>query len=316
MITLSSLEYIFSQFHVLSDENLEFEKDGKSGLSSVYIVNKKYVLRWRALHEKTYNDFSDERGLLSMVFPLLRPICMPDFIKTISGESSFAYRNTLWTMTYFIPGEILCWIDEVSVLNEKNKKTYIQWLHEIQLKTQNLKKHTSHYLFVPWVEERFGTIKTYFSTQEQSFIRDLLFDVSDVPEHETCFVHGDYHPGNIILSGGGKGTIVGLIDLDWCHVGSIYEDLSLIILSFLRDISQEHFIFDEDIIQEVVSFYPWKVDLQKLKKYILLRSVHDISFITWRSEPWANKMETILMDIFKSLYHDLTHNIHYVNNDL
>lgn len=195
---------------------------------------------------------------------------------------------------------MLCWISDVSILTEANKKLYMEWLFEIQQKTKGLKQGKSHYKFISWVEERYRSVQNYFTPEEQWTIQKALSDILGNQEGKTCFVHGDYHPGNILLDTD-KNIITGLIDLDWCHIWSIYEDLSLIILSIIRDISQAHFVYSEATINDLLVFYPWKIDFQKLKKYILLRSVHDLSFFTPRPGGWMEKMKETQLEIIRAI---------------
>lgn len=294
-----NLEFILSQFDIPGNVSMQFEQDGKNGLSFVYFIDKKYVLRWRPLFEKTYEDFANERMILGEITPYIKPIRVPEFFQTKWGEYYFTEENILWSLTLFIPGDTLCGISDVSMLTEANKKLYMEWLFEFQQKTNELKQEKSHYKFISWVEERYRTVQNYFTPEEQWSIQKALSGISR-GEGEMCFVHGDYHPGNILIDTD-KNIITGLIDLDWCHVWSIYEDLSLIILSIIRDISQTHFVYSEATINDLLVFYPWQIDFQKLKKYILLRSVHDLSFFTPRPWGWMDKMKETQLEIIRAL---------------
>ncbi len=297
---MQNLDFIISQFDIPEGISANLEQDGKNGLSQVYFVGEEYVLRWRPINENTYSDFLIEQNLLNRITDewLISPINVPHLIPTKLWKSCFTDGIILWTLATFIPGDILCGINDTYKLNKWDKKFYIEWLAEIQQKTKTTELIKSHFCFIEWVEERYKTVQEYFTPTEQQIIEKTLLEVSKMKDEEMCFVHGDYHPGNILVH---QNTIKGLIDLDWCHIWSTYEDLSFIILVFIRDITQPHFNYSESAIHELVDLYPWKVDIQKLKKYILLRWVHDLSFFVPRSGWWMDKMKEIQLEIIRAI---------------
>lgn len=299
IVIMQNFDSIISQFDIPEEDSMNLEQDGKNGLSQVYFIGQKYVLRWRPINENTYSDFLIEQSLLSKITGewLVGPINIPHLIRTKLWKFYFSDGINLWTLAKFIPGNILCGINDVYKLTTTEKRLYIEWLSQIQQKTKTIKPIKSHFCFTEWVRERYATVQTYFTLTEQKIIEKTLLEVSNMKDDEMCFVHGDYHPGNILVH---QNTIKGLIDLDWCHIWSLYEDLSFIILVFIRDITQPHFNYSEAAIHELIDLYPWKIDISKLKKYILLRWVHDLSFFVPRSGWWMDKMKEIQVEIIKS----------------
>lgn len=296
---MKKVENILLKF-AFPDSLIRIEKNTKDGLSQIYFVNNTHTLRWRTLWMRTCEDFLTEKKLLDEIRWLLSPIHFPELIQAKTWEYYVIKEDVFWTLATYIPWKILCWISDVSVLSERNKKTYIEQLYDMQLRTSTIKQQgKSHYIFAPWIYERYKIIQDYFTFEEQGCIKKIIEEISAISgEDEMCFVHGDYHPGNIVLSND-EHLIEGLIDLDWCHVGTIYEDLSLIILSYLRDISHECFVYDEEKLKHLIGFYPRKVNFQKIQKYILLRAVNDLSFLLPRKGWWFDKINLILTELVK-----------------
>lgn len=296
---MKNFDFIISQFDIPEGIFANLEQDGKNGLSQVYFLGKEYILRWRPLYGRIYNDFLIEQNLLNKITGewLIDPIDIPHLIRTKLWEFCFSDGVNLWTLAKFIQGDILCGINDIYKLNQWDKKLYIEWLAQIQQKTKIVNPIKSHFCFADWAEERYKTVKEHFTTSEQKKIEETLLEVSNIHDETTCFVHGDYHPGNILVH---ENTIKGLIDLDWCHIWSMYEDLSFIILVFIRDITQSHFTYSESAIQELIDLYPREINVWKLKKYILLRWVHDLSFFTPRPGWWMDKVKEMQLEIIRS----------------
>jgi hypothetical protein len=299
---MQNLDVIFSQFDISEKNSINWDENRVVGLSQVYLIDKKYVLRGRPIHGNTYSDFLVEQCLLSKIdaWWYINPIRIPALIKTKMGDSCFIDGDYMWTLANYIPGELLCWINKVYLLSDSDREMYVKWLYHIHNKTRNIQKEDSHFIFADWVLERYKYVFDYFTLSEQQIIENTISDIWSLTENRTTFVHGDYHPGNILIDTETK-MISWLIDFDWCHVGSIYEDLSFIILVFIRDISQEHFLYDAWVIEKLIKMYPEKIDFSLLKKYMLVRWVHDLSFFVQCSPWWIDKMKQIQLEIIRSL---------------
>lgn len=68
-----------------------------------------------------------------------------------------------------------------------------------------------------------------------------------------CFVHGDFHPGNILFVGE---KINGLIDTDWCRASVHFEDIAYLIVMMLRDYRYDTFeSVDVNLLEQAMSWY-------------------------------------------------------------
>jgi aminoglycoside phosphotransferase (APT) family kinase protein len=94
------------------------------------------------------------------------------------------------------------------------------------------------------------------------------------PASQACFVHGDFHHGNILAQ---EGEIVGFIDLDWCRVGNALEDLGFTMMMLLRDYETWSPEFRWQRYRELVDAYRFKDDPTILNDYIALYALFDCS---------------------------------------
>jgi aminoglycoside phosphotransferase (APT) family kinase protein len=92
------------------------------------------------------------------------------------------------------------------------------------------------------------------------------------PAGEACFVHGDFHHGNIIVE---RGNVVGFIDLDWCRAGHPLEDLGFTMMMLLRDYDTWSPTFRRQRYDELLSLYRYNSDLSVLNDYIILYALFD-----------------------------------------
>lgn len=92
------------------------------------------------------------------------------------------------------------------------------------------------------------------------------------PSEAGCFVHGDFHHGNIL---GQNGRIVGFIDLDWCRVGSFYEDLGFSMMMLLRDYESWSHAFRWPLYQEMLDNYGFNGDAVLLNDHLILYALFD-----------------------------------------
>ena len=85
-------------------------------------------------------------------------------------------------------------------------------------------------------------------------------------------MHGDFHHGNILTD---DEKIVGFIDLDWCRVGSRYEDLGFTLMMLLRDYETWSQEFRRQRYNDILSFYDFDGDASVLGDYMALYALFD-----------------------------------------
>jgi aminoglycoside phosphotransferase (APT) family kinase protein len=107
----------------------------------------------------------------------------------------------------------------------------------------------------------------------EAFERVRVFESSQSGS-EKCFVHGDYHPGNILVI---DNAVVGLLDTDWARPGYRIEDLAMSLQMFLRDYKKKDFTFDKARFDRCLAAYRLDSTEERtiLKEYFILCTVFD-----------------------------------------
>jgi len=84
----------------------EIKSNADAELSSVFILDNKYILRARDLNKNTVKILTNELSLLDELRKLVS-YKLPDPLKTLNGEKYVIFDNSLWTLYPFIPGKIV-----------------------------------------------------------------------------------------------------------------------------------------------------------------------------------------------------------------
>jgi aminoglycoside phosphotransferase (APT) family kinase protein len=92
------------------------------------------------------------------------------------------------------------------------------------------------------------------------------------PPDVGCFVHGDFHHGNILAQ---NGRILGFIDLDWCRISSFYEDLAFTLMMLLRDYENWSYSFRWSAYREMIDYYGFNGDTSLLNDHLILYALFD-----------------------------------------
>ncbi len=262
-------------------EAISVEPVKSAVLSEVYVINNEYILRSRVLDANTVSKFNNEQYLLDEVRKIIE-IKLPNLLNTESGYKYFIDKNSLWTAYSLIKGEILCAWWNLEKLSEEQKKKVFITLRELHLKTAGKFDYDkSYYDFIEDVTQRLSNIGNNISTDELTRIQKAVNIVknfkNNIQKKDICFVHGDYHPGNIIFKGN---KIVGLLDFDFSRLGSYLEDLAYTIMMFLRNY-QRPFEFNE---KEYFQFLDWyeikKEDISVFNEYLILYTFYDLHLFT------------------------------------
>jgi hypothetical protein len=72
-----------------------------------------------------------------------------------------------------------------------------------------------------------------------------------------------------------NGRIVGFIDLDWCRVSSIYEDLAFTLMMLLRDYENWSYAFRWSVYSEILDYYDFSGDPVLLNDHLILCALFD-----------------------------------------
>lgn len=94
-----------------------------------------------------------------------------------------------------------------------------------------------------------------------------------------CFVHGDFHHGNIVVDD--QRNIIGLIDCDWCRVGHPFEDLGYLVMMCLRKYDSPKFHLDRGHLAQLLGWYGLQEsEYSKLFEYLILCALYDVDVLS------------------------------------
>lgn len=248
-------------------------------LSQVYIIDNKYVLRSRALESDTLLRFENEQNLLSAVRSI-SPLKFPNLLKTKSGQNYIIDGDLMWTAYPMILGDIWCNWWELDKLADKKIKIIFAALSELHSKTAGKLVDINigrQYNFLNDITKWLLGIGDVISSDERQRIIRAIKAVNDfkteLHDEDYCFVHGDFHPGNIVFQ---EDRVIGLLDTDWARKGSYLEDLAYTLMTFLRDY-QHPFKFREDLYQKYLAWYGIKEkDIKIFNEYFILYIFYDL----------------------------------------
>jgi aminoglycoside phosphotransferase (APT) family kinase protein len=253
------------------------KKPPEAKLASVYIVDDRYLLRSRRCLDNTATSFAAERELLRIVSDLTG-YEFPHYQPSEEGKYFFVDRQSFWTLHKLIPGQPLGnWFELHRVPSQVDRQVVacLRQLHDSTLgrfAEPFISRAFFPELLRPALTEA-PTFLTEYSLQRihSSFRRVKEFTTA-YPARQACFVHGDFHHGNILAH---KGRIVGFVDLDWCRVGHAFEDLGFTMMMFLRDYKTWSTELRWQRHHEVLSYYGFNGDPSILNDYIALYALFD-----------------------------------------
>ncbi|QTQ09237.1 phosphotransferase [Macrococcoides canis] len=99
--------------------------------------------------------------------------------------------------------------------------------------------------------------------KKSNLIKCLIFFKDNQPEEEISYTHGDFCTPNILIK---DGNISGYIDLGRGGLGDPYRDIALCYRSYLYNTE----INEEELKNELEHLLGFKLDMQKVKYYILV----------------------------------------------
>jgi aminoglycoside phosphotransferase (APT) family kinase protein len=227
-------------------------------LSNVYIINGTHVLRSRTLEPCMKERFVHEYTLLNLARTKI-PVQFPALCTTTSGADHVIDGAVLWTMYPLIPGDVLCsWWELFKLTPEQEQNIFVTLgtLHRNTAGALTSISREGQYDLIADIRTRFADPDPKMSEMEHARISTALERATArnaaLTEQELCFVHGDFHPGNIVFSGN---TVTGLLDTDWSRKGYGIEDLAYTLMTFMRDYRADAFTFDQQQFERYLAWY-------------------------------------------------------------
>lgn len=297
----AKLEEITEHFGIKADK---IEKPKHAALTDVFVVNNEYILRARELMHNSAEHLDEEQKMLKQVSEATG-IQLPILLTTTAEEYYIQDGDVLWTMYPLIPGKIkYTWfhLDEIEdVIVEKTFEN----LSKLHSNTRGLLKPLVTYDgFSKDIKKRLIQVSDDITTEEKERVERALKVVVNIETNldsdEMVYVHGDYHPGNILLDKNGE--ITGLIDTDWGRAGHYLEDLSFAIMMFLRNYKKE-FVFQVSDLNKYLDPYGFnRKDKDLLNEYLILYTLYDVFvFKTMKNIPDHQKYLIYQKSMLKTL---------------
>lgn len=253
------------------------KKPSDAKLASVYIVDDRYVLRSRPCLDNTRTSFDAERELLGLVGDLTG--CQfPQYQVSERGEYFFIDGRTFWTLHRLIPGRPLgSWYELHRLPSHVDQQvmTALRRLHD-STKGRFAEHRISRTFLADLVEPVLIEVSAFLNEESLRRIHSAFLRIKEFsrsfPAKEACFVHGDFHHGNILAH---EGIIVGYIDLDWCRIGNALEDLGFTMMMLLRDYENWSTQFRWQRYRELLDRYGFDDDPLILNDCIALYALFD-----------------------------------------
>ncbi len=250
-------------------------------LDTVFILNETYVLKGRQRTDAQREQIYRENVLLLAIKDKV-PFALPLPLSTKDGHPFLDLADTYWTLARHIPGRVLGkWqsITDATDAETKSVFTALRLLHE---KTKNLGLH-EHINLTMFTNERRAELVEVRHLVSPHALSRIALAIDRVEQarlklspEDLCFVHGDFHHGNVIVND--RGNIIGLIDFDFCRIGHPYEDLGLTVSASMNDYRLPAFIFKEEDFRRLVGWYGIsKKDHSQFTEYFLMAAL----FAVW-----------------------------------
>jgi len=271
---MEKIDNILEEFGI---ESTNVDVPEMEGLSSVFIINKKYVLRSREILMDTESKFRKENKLIEYIRPFV-PFRLPKLKKTKKGDFFVIRDGFLWTVYPLIEGRTRYSWQNTGEISLKESRYLMRQLRVLHDKTKgklsrNIENEKS---FLDEVAGKYLKIKHLFSKEvceriDLALIRiDAVINI--VSDDEMCYVHGDFHHGNLLING----DDIGLIDFDWSRIAHPFEDLAFSVMMLMRDYRKDNFKLDEDFIEELIDEYGVERRMVSLfRDYLVLYSFYD-----------------------------------------
>lgn len=250
-------------------------------IPNVFILDEKYVLKGRLNDEGREKQIHEEYALLRVIEERV-PFSLPLLLPTKEGKPFHAQSDRLWTLARYLRGKPLGTWQETAAMSDVQKKALLTALRVLHDRTRSGQWH--EYMNPNFfVEERKNQLKNLHHLLSPHVIQRIGSALERVREsrlklsHEDlCFIHGDFHQGNIIANASGK--ISGFIDFDFCRIGHPFEDLGITVHTLLHDYRASSYTFHEEYFHQLLEWYGiHKEDHSLSSEYLLLAAL----FMVW-----------------------------------
>jgi len=253
------------------------QKPSDAMLAQVYLVDDRYVLRSRPYEKETPALFAAECELCEQVAGLTG-FRFPKYQRPMTGDCFIVDEGYLWTLHPIIPGRPLGRWFELYKVDPSVNRQVLNTLNKLHKTTTGCFDESiiDRRRLLDLVTPAMADAREFLSARALERL-GVAFDrvkryCESYPPEKSCFVHGDFHHGNILAQ---KGRIVGFIDLDWCRVGSFYEDFAFSLMMLLRDYKHWSYEFRWSVYRTMLDYYDFDGDVVLLNDHLILYALFD-----------------------------------------
>jgi aminoglycoside phosphotransferase (APT) family kinase protein len=248
-------------------------------LTSVFVVDDRYLLRSRRYLDDTERSFAAERELL----PFVRDLTgfeFPRYQPSEDGRYFFVDGPSFWTLHRLIPGQSLGNWYELHCTPPDTDREVMIVLRQLHDSTTGrfAEASISRTFFSELLQPALTQAPAFLTDHSLQTIRSSFQRMKEFAgayrANQACFVHGDFHHGNVLAN---NGKIVGFVDLDWCRVGHAFEDLGFTMMMLVRDYRTWSTELRWQRYHELLSHYRFDGDPSILNDYMALYALFDCS---------------------------------------
>lgn len=277
--SLTTLE--IKQISKLFGVNFKVTKKAKqAALSQVYFLDTKYILR-SLKHERNLQAKLEKDRKIFNKIEKLTELQLPELRMANSKKFFVLKYNYAWTLYPAIRGNVPYTWDNLHMMPENIVKRILKTEKEIHLKTRGIfsKKDSGRKQFINDFQKKFekkkNLISTLGRTRTKQAIKNLFINIQRTDPTKLCFVHGDFHPGNLVFDS--KYYPKGIFDLDWYRIGYGVEDFAYTAMMLLRNYSSNQYKHRAKKLKKLIDWYGVKREDRKIfNDYLIIYTTYDI----------------------------------------
>src|SRR3989338_8957415 len=276
-------------------------------LPTVYILDEKFVLRRGSL--SGLEKFRRWAAVLQEVRSTI-PFRTAEFFPSISGDLFVQDGDQYWFLTDYLSGKILSTWQQMGLASDDDTRHVLEALRKLHDETKGItiRDHEHPLSFTDDIRGKHHQTKHLLSAHANQRIDVALQRVETyektLKSQDLCFVHGDFHHGNVIVDD--QKVIHALIDFDFCRIGHAFEDLGFTVSMCLRTFDADSFHFDDIRFQKLLQWYGLPPpDHSLFAEYVMLASIIDLHSFADGAEYGAMENREFYLRYQISLLHAL-----------
>lgn len=294
-IEITLIKEIIQRFDI--GKNIKTIKQLDTIFSYIFVLDNSFMLRGRPMSKGIQPHFELEISLLHQIKNFI-PYQLPFPLKTYTQNYFVIIDQYLWTMYYMIQGHTICNWFNIGQATEARDKLILRTLYNIHNNTRGRwdTSYQDRNFFLRDLKKKYQQVRRLLSTTVRTrldtSIKAIQSITKQLAKEDLCFVHGDFHYGNIIFNDRDK--IIGLVDFDLCRIGHPFEDLGYTVMMLLRHYKTNIFKFSKSLYSRFIKWYDIKrvTHSSLFVEYLLVYTLYDIAL--FKESPYLNNKEYYL----------------------